>query len=119
MESTAVNDQITDSITQANTEVLGVGPATAMGNTYQAFSQALSLAALNSTSAQQQSNMSAQATTTMGVTTLYSIDTATDAVGVSDILDQLDPTLPKPPKQAPVYPSGPVTPNGPVYPAKK
>lgn len=111
METTPVNDQITDSITQANTEVLGVGPATAMGNTYQAFAQALGLAALNSTNAQQQSNMSAQATTTMGVTTLYSIDTATDAVGVSDIFDTLNPPPPPPP---PVYPSGPVYPAPPV-----
>jgi len=86
---TAVNDQITDSITQANTKVLGDAPAMAMGNLYQATAQALSLAALNATNAQQQSNMSAQATTTMGVTTLYSIDTATDSVGASDILDQI------------------------------
>jgi hypothetical protein len=87
--NTAVNSQITDSITQVNTKVLGDAPAIAMGNLYQTTSQALSLAALNATNAQQQSNMTAQASTTMGVTTLYSIDTATDAVGTSDILDQL------------------------------
>lgn len=109
-QTTAVNDQITDSITQANTEVLGEAPAIAMGNMYQSFSQALSLAALNSTSAQQQSNMAAQATTTMGVTTVYSIDTATDAVGTSDILDTLN--NPPKPKPAAVYPSGPVYPQG-------
>ncbi|NCI49450.1 glycerol-3-phosphate dehydrogenase [Sediminibacterium roseum] len=89
-ENTAVNSQITDSVTQVNTKVLGDAPAIAMGNLFQATAQALSLAALNATNAQQQSNMAAQATTTMGVTTLYSIDTATDAVGVSDILDQLN-----------------------------
>jgi len=33
---TAVNSQITDSITQANTKVLGDAPAMAMGNLYQA-----------------------------------------------------------------------------------
>lgn len=108
-QPTPVNDQITDSITQANTKVLGDAPATAMGNLYQSFSQALSLAALNSTSAQQQSNISSQATTTMGVTTLYCIDTAADAVGTADILSLLDPPKPKP---APVYPSGPVYPQG-------
>jgi hypothetical protein len=84
---TSVNDQITDSVTQANTKVLGDAPAIAMGNLYQATAQALSLAALNATNAQQQSNMTAQASTTMGVTTLYSIDTATDAVGTSKIFD--------------------------------
>lgn len=101
---TAVNDQITDSITQANTKVLGDAPAIAMGNLFQSTSQAMSLAALNATNAQQQNNMTAQATTTMGVTTLYSIDTATDAVGTADILSM----LPDPPKSKPVYPSGPV-----------
>ncbi|HEY9176451.1 MAG TPA: RebB family R body protein [Flavipsychrobacter sp.] len=88
-ENTAVNAQITDSVTQVNTKVLGDAPAIAMGNLYQATSHALGLAALNATNAQQQSNMAAQATTTMGVTTLYSIDTATDAVGVSDILSMV------------------------------
>ena len=87
-DNTAVNSQITDSITQANTKVLGDAPAIAMGNLFQSTAQALGLAALNATNAQQQSNMTAQASTTMGVTTLYSIDTATDAVGTSDILNQ-------------------------------
>jgi hypothetical protein len=89
-ENTAVNSQITDSVTQVNTKVLGDAPAIAMGNLFQATSQALGLAALNATNAQQQSNMTAQASTTMGVTTLYSIDTATDAVGTADILKQLN-----------------------------
>lgn len=89
-DNTAVNSQITDSVTQVNTKVLGDAPAIAMGNLYQATAQALGLAALNATNAQQQSNMTAQATTTMGATTLYSIDTATDAVGASDILDQIN-----------------------------
>ena len=82
---TAVNNQITDSVTQANTQVLGVAPATAMGNLYQATAQALANAAHNASTSQQQSNITAQAATTMGVTTLYSIDTASDAVGTSRI----------------------------------
>ena len=82
---TAVNSQITDSVTQANTQVLGVAPATAMGNLFQATAQALANAAHNATTSQQQSNITAQAATTMGVTTLYSIDTASDAVGTTKI----------------------------------
>jgi hypothetical protein len=73
---TSVNSQITDSITQANTKVLGDAPAMAMGNLFQATAQALSNAAHNATTSQQQTNITAQAATTMGVTTLYSIDTA-------------------------------------------
>ncbi|WP_197285555.1 MULTISPECIES: RebB family R body protein [Pedobacter] len=72
-------------MTQANTKVLGDAAAIAMGNFFQATSQALANAAHNATSSQQQSNITAQAATTMGVTTLYSIDTASDAVGTKKI----------------------------------
>jgi len=84
---TFVNDMITDSITQVNTEVIGDAPAIAMGNLFQATAQALSNAAHNATSSQQQTNVTAQAATTMGVTILYSIDTATDAIATSKILN--------------------------------
>ena len=73
---TFVNDQVVDSITIANTKVLGDAPALAMGNFYQATAQALANAAHNATNAQQQSFVTSQAATTAGVTTLYSIDTA-------------------------------------------
>ena len=83
---TAVNDQITDSVSQANLQVLGVAPATAMGTLYQATAQALANAAHNATNAQQQSYVTAQSATTMGVATLYSVDTATTAVASREIL---------------------------------
>ena len=83
---TAVNDQITDSVTQANVKVLGDAPAMSMGNLFQATSQALSNAAHNATAAQQQMGVTAQAATTMGVTTLYSIDTATTGMATKAIL---------------------------------
>ena len=83
---TAVNDQITYSVTQANTKVLGDAPAVAVGNLYQATAQALANAAHNATNAQQQSYVTAQSATTMGVATLYSIDTATAAVASKEIL---------------------------------
>jgi len=83
---TAVNDQITDSVTQAGVHVLGDAPAVAMGNLYQATAQALANAAHNATNAQQQSYVTSQAATTMGVATLYSIDTAGLGVATKDIL---------------------------------
>ena len=83
---TAVNSQITDSITQVNTKVLGDAPATAMGNFMIATSQALSNAAHNATSAQQHSAMTAQATTTQGVGTLYALDIASTGIATADIL---------------------------------
>jgi len=82
---TAVNSQITDSVTQANVQVLGAAPSIAMGNLFQATSQALSNAAHNATTAQQQSNITAQAITTMGVSLLYSVDTASTAVATQKI----------------------------------
>lgn len=84
---TAVNNQITDAVTQANVKVLGDAPAIAMGNLYQATAQALSNAAHNATIAQQQMNVTAQAATTMGVAVLLSLDTASAAKATTSILN--------------------------------
>lgn len=90
-EPTPVNPQITDAVTQANVKVLGDAPAIALGNLYQATAQALANAAHNATSAQQQSFVTAQAATTMGATTLYSLDTASTGVATSKIFDAAAP----------------------------
>ncbi|MUK40222.1 glycerol-3-phosphate dehydrogenase subunit C [Aliivibrio fischeri] len=68
-----VNSQITDSITQANTKVLGEIPAMAMGNLLMSTSHALSNAAHNATAAQQQGLMSMQAATVLGLNSLMSV----------------------------------------------
>lgn len=83
---THVNSQITDSITQANTQDLGSAPAVAMGNLYQATAQALANAAHNATMAQQQMYVTAQAATTAGVALLYSLDAATTGIATKTIL---------------------------------
>ncbi|MDN7674302.1 RebB family R body protein [Burkholderia oklahomensis] len=83
---TAVNNQVTDSVTQANTQALGVSPSIAMGNLYQATAQALANAAHNATLAQQQMYVTAQAATTMGVALLYSLDTGSTAMATKKIL---------------------------------
>lgn len=83
---TSVNSQITDAVTQSNVKVLGDAPAVAMGNLYQATAQALSNAAHNATTAQQQSNVMAQAATTQGVALLYSLDTASTGMATQKIL---------------------------------
>ena len=83
---TAVNNQITDAVTQSNVQVLADAPAVAMGNLYQATAQALANAAHNATAAQQQANIVAQAATVMGVATLYSLDTASTGIATKDIL---------------------------------
>ena len=75
---TSVNSQITDSVTQANVHVLGVSPAVAMGNLYQAVAQALANAAHNATAAQQQAYITAQAATAAGVAQIYAAAAAAD-----------------------------------------
>jgi len=67
---TAVNDQITDSVTQSNVKVLGDAPAQALASLYQATAQALSLAAHNATAAQQQASILSTAITTACVNRL-------------------------------------------------
>lgn len=67
---TAVNDQITDAMTEADVKTLGDAPALALGNLYQSIAHAMSLAAENATIIQQQDHTTAQATVTLAVSRL-------------------------------------------------
>lgn len=69
---TAVNSQITDSVTQSNVEVLASAPAQAMGTLYQSLAHATGLAMQNAVSNQQEANSIAAAVTTMCVKSLVS-----------------------------------------------
>ena len=82
---TTVNPQVTDAAMQANAEEFGEAPALSEDNLYQATSQALGNAAHNATSSQQQTSVTAQAATTMGVTTLFSEDTASTGEATREI----------------------------------
>ncbi len=82
---TSINDQITDAVTQANVEVLGDAPAIALANLFVVTGQALSNAAHNATSAQQQAGITMQAATTTGVSTLFSVDTASTGQATAKI----------------------------------
>ena len=84
---TAVNSQITDSVTQVNTKVVGDSPAVATTNLYLATSQALSNAAHNATSNQQQAYMTMQAATTQGVSSLLQLGTTITGEASENILD--------------------------------
>lgn len=69
---TAVNDQITDAVTQANVKVLGDAPAMAMGSLYQSVAQSTGMAAQNAVANQQNANNIALAVTTRCVNTILS-----------------------------------------------
>jgi hypothetical protein len=83
--STAVNGQITDSVTQVNTEVLGDAPSMAMGNFFVATGQALSNSAHNATTNQQQVGLTSHASTTRSVSNLYCTDSASTGVATTKI----------------------------------
>ncbi|MBE1160727.1 RebB family R body protein [Dyella acidiphila] len=67
---TAVNDQITDAVTQSNVKVLGEAPAVALGQLYQSLAQASATAAQNAVTNQQNANQVALAVTTRCVQSL-------------------------------------------------
>ena len=66
-DSSTVNPQVTDAVTQANVKTLGEAPAMAMGALYQSMAHSLGLMMENAVQAQQQTNITAQAATTAGV----------------------------------------------------
>lgn len=84
---TAVNDQITDAVTQSNIKVIGEAPAFAMGAIYQSMAHSTGLLIQNAVAAQQQQNTLAQAAANQGVMQIYSIDT-TAAAGATEKLAQ-------------------------------
>lgn len=82
-----VNDQITDSVTQANVKVVGDAPAIAMGNLYQSLAHSTGILFQNAVNAQNQQNILAQAAANQGVMQIYSLDTVSEAIAVSKILN--------------------------------
>lgn len=95
---TAVNDQITDSITQSNVKVIGEAPAFAMGSIYQSLAHSTGILFENAVAAQQQQNVLAQAAANQGVMQIYSIDTvaaagATEKIAQTGLTDNLTSLL--------------------------
>jgi hypothetical protein len=71
--STGVNPQITDAITQTNVTVLGEAPAIALGGLYQTLANSVAMAAANGVHSQHQANVTYQAASTMAVAKLVSL----------------------------------------------
>ncbi|PHS08761.1 MAG: glycerol-3-phosphate dehydrogenase [Kordia sp.] len=61
---TAVNSQITDSVTQTNVKVLANAPALALSNLYQSVASSIGVASQNAVTNQQNANTLTQAVTT-------------------------------------------------------
>lgn len=86
-----VNEQITDSVTQVNTKVVGETPAMAMGNLLMSTSQALANAAHNATNNQQQASITMQAATVQGVNSLMATGSAVVGRSANEILNPPTP----------------------------
>ena len=71
----ATDDQ-TSASTAGDPQSLATAPALMLGNLYAAIGQSLANAAHNAVAAQQQSQITAQAATTMCVATILALDTA-------------------------------------------
>ena len=87
----AVQEQITDAVTQTNVKVVAEAPAMAMGSLYQTMSHSTGLMFENSVNSQNQQNMISQAATTQGIMQIYSLDTITDAIGIARMLKEPAP----------------------------
>ncbi|WP_047042707.1 RebB family R body protein [Vibrio mexicanus] len=83
-----VNEQITDSITQTNTQVIGSAPSNAMGNLYTAMGLAMSNMNNNATSAQQQAQIGMQTATVQGVNSLTAMGTAVLGRATEEVVEK-------------------------------
>jgi hypothetical protein len=94
---TAVNNQITDAVTQSDVKVVGEAPAMALGSLYQTMAHSTGVLFENAVSAQQQQNTLSQAAANMGVMQIYALDTSVGAgaaeksgqIGIADNLTGL------------------------------
>ena len=113
MANETVSPQITDSVTETNTMVIGVSPSQIMTNLMQVGAHINGAAMQNAVIGQKQTNMISDASTTQGLSTMYEMTTATNAQatdtvnrsnGMSHIIDALTigKTL-KPDKPTPAY----------------
>lgn len=89
--NTPVNSQISDSISQTNTEVLGSAPATAMGATYQSLGHSTGVLFESAVGAQQQLAIAAQAAANQGVIQMFTVNTMASAAATAKIADSTTP----------------------------
>ncbi|MCD0279003.1 RebB family R body protein [Xanthomonas melonis] len=95
---TAVNEQVTDAVTQSNVKVVGEAPAIAVGSIYQSLAHSTGILFQNAVAAQQQQNTLAQAAANLGVMQIYSVETtaaagATEKVAQTGVADDLTSLL--------------------------
>lgn len=85
-DTTEVNGQITDAVTQANLEVLGIAPAQALATVYMTAAQAVGISIQNATTAQQQAYPLNEALTVQSVNLLFDMGPASAARETQQLL---------------------------------
>jgi len=80
-------DEITNAVCLTNVKVVAEAPAMAMGTLYQTMAHSTGLMFENSVNSQNQQNILGQAATTQGVMQIYSVDTISDAIAVSQMIN--------------------------------
>ena len=88
---TAVNGQITDSVSQANVEVLGSSPAVSLGAVYQSLGHSTGIMFENAVGAQQQLAIAGQTATNQGVIQIYTVNSMASAAATSKIANSDTP----------------------------
>ncbi|MBB1487711.1 RebB family R body protein [Oceanospirillum sediminis] len=83
-----VNEQITDSVTQVNTKVVGETPAMAMGNVLMSTSQALGNSGHGATNNLQQASITMQAATVQGINSIMSTGSAIVGRSAEEIIEK-------------------------------
>lgn len=82
---TPVNGQISDSVSQANVEVIASAPATSLATTYQALGHSTGLMFENAVASQQQLAIAGQASANQGVIQMYTVNTMAGAAALSKV----------------------------------
>ncbi|SFD51869.1 RebB family R body protein [Pseudoalteromonas denitrificans] len=83
-----VNEQVTDSVTQVNTSVLGGTPAMATGNLMMSSSQSLGTSALNATESSQHGGITMHSVTVQGLNSLMSTCNAVIGRSAESIIEK-------------------------------
>jgi len=82
----AVQQQITDAVTQANVKVVAESPAMAMGSIYQTMAHSTGIMFENAVSNQNLQNMTSLAVSNQGIQQIYSLDTVADSIAIARML---------------------------------
>lgn len=90
-DNTPVNGQITDSVSQANVEVLASAPSMGMGAVNQSLGHSTGILFESSVQAQQQLAIAGQAAANQGVIQMFTVNTMASATATSKIANSNTP----------------------------